>query len=123
MFQSSFHSENNILITKWYGKTSKENVLSFFEFLDKHDELPRHLLTLEVMENVSLDFEIGELADVASEMKRILGKYKTIRTALVSDQPLPVAYSMMYKSMTETFPHYKFEVFDVEYLAKNWLLD
>ena len=121
MYNSAFQPETNILISRWSGNVRKEDVFDYIDFLHDHDELPRHLLTLEMMENISVAFEIEDLMSVAAKMKRVLGKFKTVRSAVVSNLPLPVAYGMMYKGMTDNFPNYKVEIFDAVHLAMKWL--
>ena len=121
MVNSTFQSESRILHSLWQGKITKKDIISFMDFLVEHDELPRHLYTMEQMEMVIPDFAVEELADLAAKMQTVLRKYKTIRSAVVSTQPLPVAYGMMYKGMTESFPNYKVEIFDSVPQALSWL--
>ena len=121
MYSSTFIPESNVLKSQWQGKITKDDIMRYLDFLTRRDELPQHLYTLEMMEDAEPEFEIQDLADVASKMKEVLGKFKTIRSAVVSVKPIPVAYGMMYKAMTETYPNYKVEIFDAEHLAMHWL--
>jgi len=121
MYSSAFLSETDVLKSNWKGKITKEDIVGFLDFLMRHDELPQHLYTLEMMEDIVPEFEIQDLVDVASKMKEVLAKFKTIRSAVVTVKPIPVAYGMMYKAMTETYPNYKVEIFDAEHLAMHWL--
>ena len=121
MYSSAFQPETNILISRWTGDIAKQDILDFLDFLNAHEELPRRLRTLEMMENVNVSFEVEDLMTVAARVKEVLGKYKSVRSAVVSTQPLPVAYGMMYKGMTDSFPNYKVEIFDAVHVAMNWL--
>lgn len=123
MFQSSFNSENNILYNKWIGKVKLDEVKQYFTLLNTHETLPRNLLVLQLFLDVEVDFKEGDLAEIATLLKNTIPKYESIRTAFLFNQPMPSAFGMMYKNITETFPHYSVEIFSTQEAAKKWLLN
>lgn len=119
--KSFFDTEQHILFTQWSGKILAEDFIEYIDMLGARSELPRQLSTIERMPDVEFAFEVDKIKEVAEAISRTLKKYDFIRSALVFNQPAPVAYAMLYKEMTDTYPNYQVEIFTTEQAAWEWL--
>ena len=115
--------KNNLLIRRFIGDMGTEDIIFSWEEilgLKITSKIPSGLVT--DLRNANVKIKIEELNKITDYLSKNINIIKTIKLAILADNPQQCVLSMLAKNMfTENKPYVYVKIFSTEEAALNWM--
>lgn len=115
-------SDSNILHIKLTGNITFSEVSDFLKKLKSFDDLPKDMKLLCDLTEAEVNFTANEIHQISELAENATRKYSAVKTALLVNQPLLTAYSVLYSKFKSSGRTSR-EVFSTLDAAKDWLVE
>jgi len=119
MIEKFYNKEEGVLYITSTGDIELNDMFDCLDYLASEDELPVTLKIFEDATNAKLMFNVEDIGLIALYNEKSLGKFTSIRHAVILSSPMNTAFAMKASLMIN--PNYCLEVFSTEQAAKKWL--
>ena len=121
MITWKFDKEKGILIVKYIGKITINEILDYIISVADDKTIPRDLKIIEYTDNIEYDFDVDDISKITNELQKQIEKFERIKMCIIHIKPIPTAYSMIYIRDT-TIKNYTIKQFSSEKAAMKWLI-
>lgn len=122
MVNIRFDEETGILKLRYSVSVDPVDVDSFMEYIAETPDLPENLLVLHHAGTVGSSMKMKDLMRFSKTMKKGTAKYKTVRAAVYTTNPLALTLSKLYERLNMD-SNTKFKTFNSERAAVAWLVE
>ncbi len=120
MIKNSIKRGKDYLQTSFTGQISVQDIKDYINSVLKIKKDKEDLKILINGLDSNLAIETKDLNDILNELTKLLTIYNSLKIAVIVDNPLNTAYSILFKRMIYQ-DHIRFELFSTELLAKKWM--
>jgi len=120
MIETNFNKEEGILYVTTKGNVKINDMFNGIDLLANMTDLPEVLRIFDNAATSIAAFNVSDIELMVIKIRERLGKFKSIRHAVVHTDPLSTAYAVIARKKIEMF-NYHLEVFSSEQAAIKWL--
>lgn len=121
MITRKFDKEKKILIVKYIGKITINEILNYITSVADDKTLPRDLKIIEYTDDIEYDFDVNEISEITNELRKQIKKFDSVKMCIIHTKPLPTAYSVIY-IRESTIKDYTIKLFSTKEAAMQWLM-
>lgn len=122
MIIKEFDIEKGLLVVKYIGEITINEILDYIISIANDKTLPRDLKIIEYTYNVKYNLNLKEIPIIINELKKQMHKFKRIKMCIIHTNPRAIAYYMLFMKKT-AIKNYTTNLFSSENAAKRWLLN
>ncbi len=123
MIQYSYNRKNGILETRGTGIVTINEIAEYYENIYQDDSLPENLRNIIDSRENAFNIKATEpFSHFKSIVKKLVSRYKSIKEAIIVDNPSATVIAMLYEKHTAGIKSYEFNVFSTKEGALNWLM-
>ena len=120
MYSIGFDENNKIIVATFSGSLNKIEPLKYIESLLAIKNLPENLKILQDFTNTNYDLNVGDLEDIAVQIKKHFERFKSIKVAAIHNKSAETAISIIFAKLLES-ENLNYLVFSTEEAAIKWL--
>ena len=114
--------DSDILHIKLTGNIDFNEVTGFLKKLKSFDNLPQDIKLLCDLTEAEVNLTANEIHQISGLAENATRKYSAVKTALLVNQPLMTAYSVLFTKFKSSGRTNR-EVFSTLDAAKDWLIE
>jgi len=109
------------LVAKVPETVKIEYIVNHYIKIHTDDSLPKNLKVLIDARGTQFKLNVEDLNHARKELVQALGKYTSIREAILVDKPHATAIAILFSDSYSDITSYSFRVFSTEIEALRWL--
>jgi len=120
MVNTEFNQQTGILESKFEGDVHLKQILDYIIATKENKNYPRKLKIITDASHANFTFSVSDLDRIVTENEKSLEKYESITDAIIVDDPMTTALSILFKELEKNVK-YKFNIFSTKEASHNWL--
>ena len=123
MIQWNYDRERSLILAKYTGAITFDEISTYIDSLGKIEKLPARLYILSDFTEADSKqlYKTKKASKVMHEIKSRMPKYELVKEAILQNSPLVVALSFLYTKFFAGTPNYRIRVFSTRAAAMEWL--
>lgn len=122
MITSHRNSETGIIESKYEGRITLQDIISYISELKDIGKYPKKILILSDATAGRLELGPDDEKVFATMIRQYAPHYELIKDAVIISDPKSTAYSLLFRSAAASIPNYQMELFNTREAAIRWLL-
>ena len=121
MLKYSYNNKLNILEIKATGTNRVTDIIKHYTYLAENNSFPKNLNFLIDSKDAKIEINPDELSQIFKPLLKTIKKYDVLYEAILVDKPYETAITTLFETQLKTFQNYKFNIFNTQEAALDWL--
>ncbi len=117
----SIKEEAGIFYVTRVGEITLQDIKSYIDQFDKSFKHYKRLFLIEDANQAIPKYKAEGLEEIHEEIKTRIGKYDIVKVAVIVNNPINTALSMLYANLSETIKNYHYKTFSTLEAAERWI--